>query len=69
MVVIERHTLLEMLDGSMYQLECDELEAALLESGDDRTNEATLDTVGLCDRVIRRVSDRVEEKMLTLIMM
>lgn len=42
-----QHTLLEMLLGSMNQLESDELEPTLLEAGEDGANESTLNTIGL----------------------
>ena len=41
------HTLLEVLGGSVDELERGELEAALLEAGDDVADDATLDAVGL----------------------
>lgn len=43
-------TLLEVLRGSVNELESLELEATLLEAADDVANESTLDTVGLASR-------------------
>lgn len=43
-------TLLEVLRGSVNELESLELEATLLEAADDVANEPTLDTVGLASR-------------------
>lgn len=40
-------TLLEVLRGSVNKLQSNELEATLLEAGDDLADESTLDTVGL----------------------
>ena len=42
-----RRTLLEVLGGGVNELERNELEAALLEAGDDGADEAALDAVGL----------------------
>ena len=40
-------TLLEVLRGSVDKLQSNELEATLLEAGDDLADESTLDAVGL----------------------
>ena len=42
-----QRTLLEVLRGSVNELEGNELEAALLETADDVADDATLDAVGL----------------------
>ena len=42
-----QRTLLEVLRGSVNELEGDKLEAALLETADDVADDATLDAVGL----------------------
>jgi hypothetical protein len=54
-------TLLEVLWGCMNQLKRNQLEAALLESTDDLSDEGAMDTIGLqfiwysdhCDLVVR----------------
>jgi len=43
-------TLLEVFGRSVDELESDELEAALLEAGDDVSDESALDAVGLFTR-------------------
>ena len=54
--VYVRHTLLEVLGGSVDELESNELEAALLETADDVANEPALDAVGLQRRDASRVN-------------
>jgi len=43
----KRRTFLEVLGGSVDELQGDELEATAFETSDDVTNEAPLDTIGL----------------------
>lgn len=47
---MNKRTLLEVLGGSVDELESNELEAARLKAGDDVSNEPALDTVGLNDK-------------------
>ena len=46
-VINDARTLLEVLGGSMHELQSNELEAALIEPADDVAAESALDTVGL----------------------